>query len=126
MKTIYAGAFLTENLSGSLENVIENQHITFIPPGSNKKLSEQLLGGYYDFKIIGYANDGQNEGVLIELPEELKQFYHNENPPHITVSLAKGAKAVNTGKLNFELFPVPFNVKVQFGEFTNQGIIFEK
>ena len=126
MKTIYAGAFLVENLSGSLENVIENQHITFIPPGSNKKLNEQLLGGYYDFKIIGYANDGQNEGVLIELPEELKQFYHNENPPHITVSLADGAKAVNTGKLNFELFPVPFNVKVQFGEFTNQGIIFEK
>lgn len=123
MRVIYTGAFLLNELHGKLKNIVENQHITFVPPGVPKTLP--VIGAYYDFKVIGYANDGQNEGVLVELPDELKEYYHNQNPPHITLSLADGAKAVNTGKLNFESFPVPFNVKVQFGEFTNQGIIFQ-
>ena len=124
MKTIYTGAFLLQNLPGTLNNIVENQHVTFVPPGVPKNLS--IIGEHHTFKVIGYANDGHNEGYLVELPEGFKEHYHNQNPPHITLSLADGARAVNTGKLNFEQLAEPFNVEMRFGEFTNQGIIFEK
>jgi len=57
------------------------------------------------------------------LPEELKDYYINydeQNPmalkvPHITASLAEGAKASNTKNLSFKLLEKPVMLVGKFG-----------
>lgn len=73
--------------------------------------------------IIGYANDGKNSGFKIELPTELMKYYINYEEqnlsklkvPHITASLADGAKAAKTKDLHFEQLGKPIKLVGRFG-----------
>ncbi len=75
-------------------------HCTFKYHPSNAEIFNNIVGKTYDVYLTGYASDGLNSGFMVSLPDELIEFYINyceENatqlkPPHITASLAAGAK----------------------------------
>lgn len=80
-QVIYYGVFFDENEikklveqlapGKRLSNIVKNPHITF---GFKKEMSDNFrshIGGKYDLtrKIIGYGNDGKNEGFLVEISD---------------------------------------------------------
>ena len=101
-------------------------HITFKYKPSEEETFDQIVGNVYELRVIGYGNDGKNSGFQVELPEELLPYYINydENgelkTPHITVSLAPGAKAKDTAFIRF-LPIIPFTIKARFGYWTKKG-----
>lgn len=127
----YEGLFFDEettNFIHSLEknmlaNVNDEIHCTFKYHPKEKEIFNCIAGKSFDVYIVGYANDGFNSGFEILLPEELKDFYINydeENPsllkiPHITASLADGAKASKTKNLRFEKLDKPIKITGKFG-----------
>ena len=103
-----------------LSDITKDMHITF-KFGETEQYPEELIGKEFNVKIIGYASDGKNSGFQVELPEELKPYYKNQNGPHITVSLGEvdgiKGKAVDTGTLNFEPIEEPFEISSKLGYF---------
>ena len=101
---IYEGFFIQDNLESTLEKEVVNKHITtqFRP----KQTHEELYGKKATFNIVGYGNDGVNEGFLVQLvscnDQELKQLFDEIPVPHITLSVSNIGKPVNTAKLNFK------------------------
>lgn len=96
-------------------------HCTFkLFPDKNEVFSN-LIGKEFEVEIIGYASDEMNSGLLINIPDELKEYYLNydENmkliTPHITTSINYGAKNRNTQNLKFERFDNSYKVKGIFG-----------
>ena len=78
-------------------------HVTFEYKPSYVDTS--LFGTVVFVKIIGYGNDGENEGVLVTLTcdnEELNRTIKKIKKPHITLSVSKKGKAVNTKLLDFK------------------------
>ncbi len=74
----------------------------------SEKENKHLYGKKFKIKVIGYGNDGQNSGFLVQLPKELIAYYRNISedgtpiPPHITTSMALGARAKDTRKIDFK------------------------
>lgn len=100
MGIIYWGLFLKNDMTGSLTRDVKHQHVTFaFKPHC---IPSHLFGTQCNVTVIGYANDGENEGYLVEIPNALKTFYENDAPPHITISISETGKPVNTGKLHFK------------------------
>lgn len=101
-----------------LARVNDEIHCTFKYHPTNDEIFNELVGKSFEVYLIGYGNDGQNSGFEISFPEELKSYYINydeQNPtvlkvPHITASLAEGAKASNTKNLSFK--PLEKKVKL--------------
>ena len=96
-------------------------HCTFkLFPDKNEVFSN-LIGKEFEVEISGYASDEMNSGFLINIPDELKEYYLNydENmkliTPHITTSINYGAKNRNTQNLKFERFDNSYKVKGIFG-----------
>ncbi len=124
----YQGLFLDEKTQeklvelqkDGLSDITKDMHITF-KFGETEQYPEELIGKEFKIKIIGYASDGKNSGFQVELPEELKPYYKNQNGPHITVSLGEvngvKGKAVDTGTLNFEPIEEPFEISSKMGYF---------
>lgn len=88
----------------------------------------QNLGRECDVRIVGYANDGRNEGLQAALDNELMPMYQGSARPHITVSYSDGARAVDTGSLQFE--PVDdagnrLTLRGRFGYFTGDHVAFD-
>lgn len=101
---------------------VSNMHCTFkyAPTRSEIKEFFRILGNKdVPIEIVGYASNGENSGFLINLSPEQKQVYTNDvlngeeprvRPAHITVSMAEGAHAVNTGGLNFHKLEKNLNI----------------
>ncbi len=125
MNIIYWGLFTEETIKGNLEKEVKDQHITFkFKPNEEDEIL--LLGGEYTVNVVGYASDGENEGVLVEIPEELKRLYKNPAPPHITISVSETGKPVDTGKLNFTRdIPehIPKEIKCRVGYFVGGRVL---
>ena len=81
---------------GTLVKDITNKHVTlkYKPTVNDIKLYNNFLGTEAECQIIGYGNDGANEGLFVELDNTVP--YMGADRPHITLSVAEGAKAVNT------------------------------
>ena len=105
-------------------------HCTFKYNPKDDEIFDDIVGNTYEIKLIGYGCDGKNSGFEIELPEELLKYYINyaeEDPnklegPHITTSLARGTKAMNTKKLNFIPLDKTYTIKGKFGYWIEDGI----
>lgn len=108
---IYHGIFFTyEDVMELAERLYPGQrlakdivepHVTF---GFHKEMPEAFvrdLGRVCEARITGYANDGRNEGFRIVLSDALMAMYHGAAVPHITISIAEDARAVDTGALPF-------------------------
>ena len=101
-----------------LARVNDEIHCTFKYHPATDEIFNDIVGRTFEVYLVGYGNDGQNSGFEILFPEELKYYYINydeQNPlvlkkPHITVSLAKGAKASNTKNLSFK--PLEKHIKL--------------
>ena len=132
---IYEGIFFdieTSKLLRSIEGKIlpitnEILHCTFKFRPEGNQLFDEVVGEEAEVLVTGYGCDGKNSGFLVELPEFALKYYMNYDnddnlkPAHITVSLAKGAKAVDTANLDFKKLSKPFNVKGKFGYFVREG-----
>lgn len=130
MKILYTGLFVDsrelhekiKNISGAgrLEQTVPNPHVTLTYYREQPEtLAYNLIGKIYDIEIIGYACDGKNEGVkvrLIKPTKDLEATIEEDRTLHITISLADGARAVDTGKLNFEKID-PIRLTGVFGVF---------
>jgi len=119
MSIVYEAFFVQNVLISKLYKNIEFKHITteFKPVKSH----EHLYGTEATFIITGYGNDGANEGYKVQLvscdSNELVELYRNILLPHITLSVSKEGKPINTNKLHFKEVK-PFLVKTKFGAFT--------
>jgi hypothetical protein len=129
---LYTGCFLAPTETGRLfnwlggrrlNNVVDSPHVTlaFLPD----VLCEHSIGTEVLWNVVGYGNDGQNEGVLVELaqaPDELLDEIALRREHHVTLSLADGAHAKDTAKLEFT--PVePLSITTIYGLCTCQGTI---
>ena len=103
---------------------ITRPHVTLYYNGFRvDKEAKEIIKEYVDslgkdISVIGYAygNNGQNEGIAVQLPHG-KIPYYGAKVQHITISMAIGAKAVDTANLiysrhNFTNFII--NGKVGF------------
>lgn len=121
---IYEAFFLDYDLEPLLENDIQYKHVTteFKPA----KTHENLYGERAWFKIIGYACDGDNEAYKVELfhcdNDELKELYKKIDIPHITISVSKTGKPVNSRYLEFKEIDVVRPIKTTFGGFDGKKI----
>ena len=115
-KIMFVGIFLPEVQKGTLANC-ENkggQHITlaFRP---SEEVWEKLLpyiGQEVEVTVNAYGNDGQNEGLGVEIDESIPYFGADQK--HVTLSIAEGAAAVNTGKIAMK--PIePYKVRGRVG-----------
>ena len=127
---IYVGCFITEKdfteilqrlPDGRLERLIENPHITFAY--RPEKVDESLFGEEIKITVVGYGNDGENEGVKVELFTKstiLQDMIGDISVPHITISVSKKGKPVNTKQLNFRAVN-PFEIYGKFGGYAQCG-----
>lgn len=115
---LYHGVFFDRNrldelVDGNIPNrhglprEIRNPHVTF-------GFHSQPVEGFHDgmgvngFRIIGYGNDGVNEGLLVRIPKRMRRYYQGASQAHITLSLAEGGQPKDTAKLDFTPLDKPF------------------
>ena len=102
-------------------------HCTFKYHPTEKEIFNNLVGEYFDIYLVGYGNDGKNSAFMIDLPEELKEYYINYDTdnklkiPHITVSLSEDATANDSKDLNFKKLTKPIKVRGRFGYFVKDN-----
>lgn len=136
MKYIYTGVFfdvaeLIEKFAKyvgeeTLSNIIKNPHVTFTFRPSSVDTS--LLGKQVCFNVTGYACDGKNQGLSVEVSlihAGLSSEYQTIKHPHITISVSEDGRPVDTGKLDFKPISVPFEVVGTYGAFTDEGVLLE-
>lgn len=105
--------------SQHLSKIIAEPHVTlhFRPVGAN--VYSNLWGSKAELTVVGYANDGKNEGVLVKIKAEdpiLQSLYSSVETPHITISVSDDGKPVDTAKLDFQLCD-PVTLHATFGAF---------
>lgn len=126
-KVVYGGFFLTEeseavvsefvnNKLGLLEKVVPNSHVTFVFK-PEEFFPDCIMGKTYRLKVVGIGYSENNQGLLIEIPTELNEYYKGSDKPHITVALSEEGKAVDTGSLEFRTIDEPFFVEGMMGYF---------
>ena len=109
---IYVGCFIRlhdfqnaikEIRTTPLENDIQDPHITFAY--KPKEVDQSLFGTPIQIKIVGYGNDGENEGLKVHLSSSeprLQNMIDELETPHITIAVSNEGKPVNTKRLIFE------------------------
>ncbi len=136
MKYIYTGVFfdaaeLSEKFAKyvgeeTLSNIIKNPHVTFTFKPSS--VDTRLLGKEVGFNVTGYACDGKNQGLSVEVSVihgYLSSEYQTIKHPHITISVSEDGKPVDTGKLCFTPLSEPFEIIGRYGVFTDKGAFFD-
>lgn len=105
-----------------LPNEKQAPHVTFAY--APEAVPEELFGQLISVTIIGYGNDGYNEGLLVTLSgyhPAINQMIAQIPVPHITLAVSNDGKAVNTRYIPFT--PVePIPITGQFGGFLNEDI----
>lgn len=104
-----------------LSSDIKYPHVTF--EYKPEEVDTSLFGNVLKIKIVGYGNDGKNEGVKVELSSDepaLQTLIEKISVPHITIALSDGAQAVNTKYIEFE--PVEaIELYGTYGGFAEEG-----
>lgn len=104
-----------------LERDIQAPHVTFAY--RPQKVDESLFGKNIHITVIGYGNDGENEGVKVRLYASdpvLQSMIEKIEVPHITIAVSSTGKPVNTRYLEFEEIE-PFDLVGNYGGYTLQG-----
>lgn len=121
---MFVGIFVPEIQRGTLENCNNKggQHITIAYRPSQEAWEKLLpyIGQEVEVIVNSYGNDGQNEGLGVEIDESIPYFGATQK--HVTLSIAEGAYAVNTGKI--EMKPItPYVVVGRIGAIDFKGVI---
>lgn len=97
----------------TLDKRVEFPHVTFgykIPVPDGIDWNET-----YWVDVIGYGNDGDNEGYQASFPGLLDEFYFGADVPHITLSTSNGGSPVDTAFIKFKAIREPFSIPMKFG-----------
>lgn len=128
-KIIYTGVFfdmpalyseMNKRLARKkLYREIERPHVTV--QYKPKEVNTSLFGQEVEFTVTGYAVDGRNEGVAVQfskdgLSQELRELLETIKVPHITLSVSKNGRPVDTGRLHFEACQ-PFSIRGTYRPF---------
>ena len=127
----YRGCFIpTAQLEEAIRHVGErlakpvlHPHVTFayLP----ETVDTALFGERLTLRAVGYGNDGQNEGLLVQpvsIPARLKPMFDSIEVPHVTLSVGEHGEAVNTRYLQFH--PIePFEIEGVFGGFIDSKTV---
>lgn len=129
----YIGCFFTGEAEAALRACstdplaypIRDLHVTFV--FQPKTVDPALIGLPLTVRVVGYGNDGRNEGVRVELSakdKRLRELIRAIPLPHVTLSIAGDAKAVDTRYLNFA--PLEgCTVRGTFGAFRDGKVVYE-
>lgn len=104
-----------------LKNDIKAPHVTFKYRPSD--VDDILFGESVRITIIGYGNDGLNEGLKVALKADNLVIQHMIDKieiPHITVAVSNEGKPVNTKYLRFEKIK-PIEIDGKYGGYTKWG-----
>lgn len=80
-------------------------HITLAYRPAESQIHEELFGKKIVCRLVGYGNDGLNEGFYVAFDggdKRLVGLFNSIKTPHITMSFAEESKPVNTGTLDFK------------------------
>ena len=121
---MFVGIFLPEIQKGTLANCDNKggQHVTLAFRPSEEAWEELLpyIGQDVEVIVNAYGNDGQNEGLGVEIDESIPYFGADQK--HVTLSIAEGAFAVNTGKIAMK--PIaPYRVYGRIGAIDFKGVV---
>lgn len=127
---------IIKNEKNTLEKQPNNFHCTFAYKPKNIEMFNDIIGKNIDILLIGYGCDGKNSGFKVSFPNDMKKYFLNADKegnlkvPHITTSLSKTGKAINTANLKFEDIEESVVIKGKFGAFVVENnkryISFEK
>ncbi|MBE7002218.1 MAG: hypothetical protein E7421_05965 [Ruminococcaceae bacterium] len=107
----YIGCFLDreelfQKAAGIREKPLCNEkqkpHITFVY--APKSVPEELFGQTISIMVMGYGNDGHNEGLRVTLTSNhptINEMIAQIPVPHITLAVSNDGQAVNTRYLCF-------------------------
>ena len=108
--TFYEGFFvdreeLYRRAPAHLEHSVEKPHVTtkFAPDVPDLHLEQ--LGDKVKIVVIGYANNGKNEGFLVRIESDdpgIQAIVDRIRNPHITLSYSEGSHPKDTIDLNFQ------------------------
>lgn len=132
-KIKYIGCFLEQSLvlkyaeqqnTDRLYRVIEHPHVTFAY--EPEMIPYELFGLSVTVRVTSYGNDGENEAFGVEfenLPKELLELAMLIEIPHITISISKNSKPVNSKYIKFN--PIePFCIQGVFGGKDHEGFVY--
>lgn len=144
-QTIYSGVFvdpdeLYKQFPPSLDHPIRDPHVTVAYRPSSEKIFLDELGSDAIIRVLGYGNDGKNEGLLVEVaassPIIQKTLNERVAPDkngemkavrmHVTISISKDGEAVDTRNLDFK--PIqssepPITIMGNYKLFRNDGAL---
>lgn len=135
-KTIYDGFFIDpKELYGkyppSLKNVVKDPHVTLKFRPNERETLIDAIGTEVKILILGYGNDGKNEGLLVKIvtddPALQKQI--DEIPvQHITLSYGEDCAPKDTADIEYTLFEreegeEPDYIMGRFGHFIKGGAV---
>lgn len=125
MKDImFIGIFFEEIKKGKLSNCNNKggQHVTLVykPTKEQWEALKNYIGKEVVTTINKYGNDNKNEGFGVEIDESIPYFGAEQK--HITLSIAEGAKAVNTAFIEMNEIE-PFTVVGKIGFIDFDGIV---
>lgn len=90
-------------ISDRLDREIAMPHVTCAYKPTDPRYD--LVGKPVELQIVGYGNDGKNEGFLVDVSDkdaDIHEMSLYNDQPHITISVAQGARPVDTVRLDFE------------------------
>ena len=105
---------------------IGHLHVTLVYHGGIESAHEELLGEEVKIRVIGYANDGKNEALQVELEAtnpELQMICKAVVVPHITLSISRDSKHRFSKDLNFEPIDNSIEFMGRYGVFTRSGLV---
>ena len=106
-----------------LERPIRAPHVTFVY--RPEQVNTRLFGREVTVQVIGYGNDGRNEGLQVEVltgDPELQTLARRIPVPHITLSVSHEGRPVDTARIAFS--PVePFRLTGRFGGYRPDGTV---
>lgn len=127
---IYVGCFIRlrdfqnaikEIRTTPLENDIQDPHITFAYKPI--EVDQSLFGTPIQIIIVGYGNDGENEGLKVQLSSSeprMQKMIDELDTPHITIAVSNEGKPVNTKRLTFEGIQ-PIELTGKYGGYAKWG-----
>lgn len=104
-----------------LENDIRYPHVTFAYRPT--EVDRSLFGEKTHITIVGYGNDGVNEGLKVRLEADnpaIQSMIDQIEVPHITIAVSRDGEPVNTRNLSFEDIK-PIEMEGTYGGYARWG-----
>ena len=127
---IYTGIFLDNDQIYSLfppklSVRPSHLHVTLSFRGGIESAHEEFLGEIVKIRAVGYANNGKNEGLKVELEAsnpKLQKLCDAVEVPHITLSANRESQMKDTKLLDFEPLEKPTEFTGRYGVVTRAGL----